>query len=224
MKDVPIERSEADQSSRHDVVELLKVDPNFEWAKDIRFEHPIWQLEFSYKPIRFIDVDVPTPNGGLQRKRIWYLVYKVRNPGPEPVQFFPWFVLESKDPDVAKAYPDRLIPVAVPAIAAREDRNRKLKSTVEISGAIPPSGEGEDNSVWGVATWSDIDPRIDQFAVYLAGLTNAYQWTDDPNKGRLFKRKMLELNFWRPGDEYHEHEKEIRLGGPEKPEFRWVYR
>ncbi len=223
-REVPIEKSPKDTSSRHDVVELLKVNPNFAWAKDIRFEHPIWQLEFSYKPVRFIDVDVPTPSGKLERKRVWYLMFKVRNPGPEPVPFYPWFVLESRDEKIQKAYPDRVIPVAMPLIAAREDRTRSIHSTVDLAGEIPPSGPGEDKSVWGVATWTDIDPRIDQFSIYVSGLTNGYQWTDDPVKGRLFKRKMLELNFWRPGDEYHEHEQEIRVGTPDKQEYRWVFR
>lgn len=224
MLDVPIERADADTYSRHDVVELLAVNPDFDWAKDIRFEHPIWQLEFAYKPVRFVDIDVPTPEGRLQRKRVWYLIYKVRNPGPEPVEFYPWFVLESTDPEVEKAYPDRFIPVAVPAIAGREDRNRPLKSTVEIAGEIPPAGPGEDGSVWGVATWTDLDPRIDSFAIYMAGLTNAYRWTDDPQSGRSFTRKMLELNFWRPGDEYHEREGRIRVGTPGRPDHQWVFR
>lgn len=213
-----------DTYSRHDIVELLKVDPSYDWAKDVRFEHPIWGLEFYYKPVRFITVDVPEANGQLRRKTIWYLVFRVKNTGTQPVPFNPWFVLESKDPKIKKAYPDRLIPVAIPAIAAREDRNRPLKSTVEMSGEIEPSTAGADNSVWGVATWEDVDPRIDQFAIYVSGLTNAYRWTDDPEKGRSYKRRTLELNFWRPGDEFHEHENEIRVGGPDKVDYRWVYR
>jgi hypothetical protein len=209
--------------SRHDVVELLKVDPTFDWAKGIRFEHPIWALEFYYKPVRFVTVDVPDAEGKLHRKRVWYMVYRVRNPGTEPVEFNPWFVLESKDPKFPKAYPDRLVPMAMPAIVAREDKNRPLKNTVEIAGTIAPSSEGENHSVWGVATWTDIDPRIDQFAIYVSGLTNAYRWKDS-DAGREFSRKKLELNFWRPGDEHHEHEAEIRPGGPDKVDYRWVYR
>ena len=30
-------------------------------------------------------------------------------------------------------------------------------------------------TLWGVATWEDIDPRIVRFSVYVFGLTNAYR-------------------------------------------------
>jgi hypothetical protein len=219
LRDVAPDKMANETYSRHDVVELLKVNPAYDWAKDIRFDHAIWALEFSYKPVRFIEVDVPQPSGGLQRKTVWYLVYRVKNPGPEPVTFYPWFVLESKDPKIPKAYPDRLVPAAIPAIVAREDRNRRLANTVEIAGSIAAGKE-----VWGVATWTDIDPKIDSFSIYVSGLTNAYRWRDDPQKGRLLVRKTLELNFWRPGDEFFEHEGEIRLGGPDQPDHRWIYR
>ncbi len=80
-----------------------------------------------------------------------------------------------------KAYLDRLIPVAIEAIQQKEDPNRKLLSSVEIgSKLIPLSTELVDKSVWGVATWEDVDPRIDYFSVYVEGLTNAYQWIDPP--------------------------------------------
>jgi hypothetical protein len=42
--------------------------------------------------------------------------------------------------------------------------------------------------------------------------------------GRKFTRKTLKLNFWRPGDEYYEHEKEFRLGIPGEVDYEWVYR
>jgi hypothetical protein len=108
---------------------------------------------------------------------------------------------------------------------------------------IPVSGDRADRGVWGVATWTDVDPRIDFFSVYVGGLTNAYRWEDmagaykpgdPPGKGRRFARKTLQLNFWRPGDEVAQHEREIRYGVPlAQPQlydvadgvaYRWVYR
>jgi hypothetical protein len=35
---------------------------------------------------------------------------------------------------------------------------------------------------------------------------------------------MLELNFWRPGDEFNETEGRTRVGIPGKPEYQWVLR
>lgn len=210
-----------EEYSRHDVVELLGVDPKFDWAKDIKFDHPIWDLEFSFKTMRFVDIDVPQANGKMRRKTIWYMVYKVKNLTPEPVRFIPRFLLVSRDVD--KKYPDRVIPLAAAEIQKREDVRRELANTVQIAGDIPPSPEGEDNSVWGVATWESIDPRTDRFTVYVSGLSNSYRWQDTP-EGRKFVYKTLEINFWRPSDDEHEHEGEIRIGGPGEVDYRWVYR
>jgi hypothetical protein len=50
----------------------------------------------------------------------------------------------------------------------------------------------------------------------------------------VFERKTLQLNFWRPGDEYLQDEREIRFGVArgkgdlydvsEGVAYRWVYR
>ena len=95
-------------------------------------------------------------------------------------------------------------------------------------------------TAWGVVTWEDVDPQIDRFSVYVKGLTNAYTWKDDPSKYqkgaplesyRRFQQKTLKLNFWRPGDEHREHEREIRYGvpdfeavDPDKVYYEWVPR
>jgi len=218
---IPIEQQENETFSRHDIPELLAVDPAFNWARDVRFGHDIWNLEFTFKPIRFLQVDVPGPDGQVEHKLVWYMVYQVRNLGDQPVDFIPYFVLQSRDGK--RFYPDRVIPAAVPLIQRREDGRRELADSATIAGPIPPTDEGEDNGTWGVVTWTDIDPRTDFFSVYVNGLTNAYRWEDTP-EGRKFARKTLQLNFWRPGDEFDQHEKEIRLGAPGEVDYRWLYR
>jgi hypothetical protein len=153
------------------------------------------------------------------------------------VRFAPEFLIEAhvRRPDqsiLTKAYPDRVIPVAMGPIQTREDPNRKFLTSVDMTGEI---AVGETK--WGVATWEDIDPKTFQFSVYVTGLTNSYRWTDvkegpeaykqgDPiGKGRKMQRKILKLNFWRAGDQYFEHEEEIRYGVPGKvDDFEWVYR
>ena len=244
---IPPDLQAADTVSRHDVVELLAVDQKFDWAKDVAFRREIFCLEFQFKPVRVIAVDLPQPSGLFQRKLVWYLVYCVRHSGkvlrPEPAQngsydiqeveqpvrFVPEFVLDC--PRLNKRYPDRVIPLAFQRIAQREDPNQRFFNTVEMVRDLKP---GE--SVWGIATWEDVDPRIDRFSVYVYGLTNAYRWTDSrpvqPNdklgQGRTLYRKALQLNFWRPGDEFDrrptELEAEIRFGWPDKPAYQWVFR
>ena len=255
----PIRRLE-ETVSRHDVAGLLAVDSGFDWAKDIAFHHDVWVLKFQFKPMRMIWVDVPQPSGLMQRKPIWYMVYVVTNTGKvmhpvqdaklpydthqskelfevkpvdQPVRFVPEFLLEGHqhmkdDAGFTKVYPDRVIPVALKPIRMREDPARKFLTSVEMCREI---AVGE--SLWGVATWEDIDPRIVRFSVYAFGLTNSYRWKDEPGEykpgdsplaGRKIYRKVLKLNFWRPADQYHEHEKEIRYGVPGGVDYQWVYR
>lgn len=261
---IPPNRQAQETVSTKDVIEILKGIPGLDWSPEFtpesrtlrkmatatEFRREIWCLEFTFKPVRMIWVDVPQASGRMQRKLIWYLLYHVKNTGGnlkpakqpdgtyliEPAQrgirFFPTFVLEGHEYN--KAYLDRVIPVAVRAIQQKEDPNRKLLDSVAIgSKLIPPSTDLIDKSVWGVATWEDVDPRIDVFSVYVEGLTNAYRWRDQPDgfqpgdpptKGRMFEQKNLMLNFWRPGDRYREDERIIQYGIPGKVDYSWVYR
>ncbi len=261
---IPPDRHAEETFSRHDMVEILQGIPGLDaqpkyspmsqtlrqMATDTVFRRDIWCLEFSFKPVRMIWVDVPQPSGRMQRKLIWYMVYRVKNTGgnlhpvaaadgsvaiessDSRIRFFPTFVLESHE--FKKAYLDRVIPVAIPMIQAKEDPNRTLLNSVEVSSQRIPVSRGlVDRSVWGVATWEDVDPRIDYFSILVGGLTNAYQWVDPPGAfkagdppttGRQMRVKLLKLNFWRPGDEFAEDRREIRFGIPGQVDYQWEYR
>ncbi|MEO8496146.1 MAG: hypothetical protein ABI614_13835 [Planctomycetota bacterium] len=52
-----------------------------EMAKQVVLRRSIWELEFAFKPLRMIEVDVPQATGKMQRKLIWYMVYRVSNRG-----------------------------------------------------------------------------------------------------------------------------------------------
>ncbi|QDU91424.1 hypothetical protein Pla175_48470 [Pirellulimonas nuda] len=280
---IPLDLRADDTSSKHDLLELAS-DAKLNWtpdflpgtrtlsskAKEVWFQRPIWQLEFEFKPLRMIYVDVPQPGGAVRRELVWYLVYRVRNPGtqlsPEPVEdglyeaqvtaggpirFLPHFVLQGHDTDASdrklyRAYLDRVIPAAVEPIRRRETPGQDLLDSVAISQKPLPPATGPDDAaawVWGVATWEGIDPETDYFSIYVQGLTNAYRWVEDPagvtardapGSARRFFRKTLQLNFWRPGDQFLEHESEVRFGAPPGREsqygveegvaYQWVYR
>lgn len=204
--------------SRHDIPELLQVDPGFEWAKDVVFRHDVRSLQMHFKPLRYVRADVPQADGSLQPTLVWYLVYRITNETDQSIRFVPQFELVTHD--LRRVYPDRIIPAAIPAIGRREDPLRRFQTTAEIAGNMPAGGE----SAWGVATWTDVDLRSDRFSIYVAGLTNAYRWKHLPDGSRSVYYKTLKLNFWRPGDELDEHESEIRLGGPGELDYTWVYR
>jgi len=278
---IPPDFEPGEAVSTHDVVEI-RANADAQWqpelitdsrtlygmAEGVKFRRDVSCLEFSFKPLRMIRVNVPGPNGTIESKVVWYLVYAVRNTGEVmkpiegdggvfttemgkggPLRFVPSFVLESHDltadgQPIEKAYLDRIIPAAMTAIRARETRGQTLLNSAEMAQQeLPPSDGRTDNRVWGVATWTDVDPRIDFFSVYVGGLTNAYQWADPagaykagdpPGTGREFARKALQLNFWRPGDEHLQDEREVRFGVArgkaglydvsEGVAYRWVYR
>lgn len=69
----------------------LKWKPNYspetkillDKAKAVTVRRQIWNLEFAFKPLRMMAVDIPQPNAKMQRKLIWYMVYRVKNNGNE---------------------------------------------------------------------------------------------------------------------------------------------
>jgi hypothetical protein len=50
-------------------------------SKNVTFRHPVWGLEFAFKPMRLIDVDIPNATGVMEKKTVWYLVYRIRYTG-----------------------------------------------------------------------------------------------------------------------------------------------
>ena len=207
-----------DTVSVHDIVELraddkLQRDPLTdtksrtlsEMAAAVPFRRDIWCLELSFKPLRMLAVDIPQPSGQMQRKLVWYLVYRVRNTGAglspqerkdgtflsvekatDSVQFYPQFVLTSQDVNragkrIRKAYLDRILPAAVQTIQRRELPKGTLLNSVQMSEQLLAAETGRAiGGLWGVAIWEDVDPKIDFFSVYVSGLTNAYDWQDSP--------------------------------------------
>ncbi len=191
--------------------ERLQRDPDtdtpsrtlYEMAKSVDFRRDVWCLELAFKPLRMLAVDIPQPSGKMQRKLVWYMVYRVRNTGvglapdqqedgtyqttekaTDSIRFIPQFVLTSQDRDrqgkrVRKAYLDRVLPAALQAIGRRELPKGKLLDSVQISEELLKAETGRAvGGLWGVAIWEDIDSEIDFFSVYVSGLTNAYDWHD----------------------------------------------
>jgi hypothetical protein len=243
-----------------------------------------------------IDVDLPNAAGNYDKKKIWYLVYNVKNLGPakldekkinsllssavpdgsektlpvpmdetlegiprsepflvrqqkgtyapqagssEAIRFVPQFILAThrlvlgtvpvENPETGNtewitdttevAYMDSIIPLALSAIKKREGMEAMPETTVSIAEKeIKP---GED--LWGVAMWTDVDPRINEFSIFVSGLTNAYLWsnriedgefvnTGKIGEGRIILRRVLKLNWWRVGDSNSLNDSQIHFG------------
>lgn len=234
-----------------------------EMAKQVILRREIYCLEFSFKPLRQMYIDIPQPNGKMKRKLIWYMVYRVRYRGGDlrpaadqvagvPIykrieeiryqsrRLFPMLVLRDQISD--KEYVDRILPTAKEKIANREQITAPLYNSVEISRIkIPYSNDPQAPGVWGVATWEDVDPNLDFVSVEVYGLTNAFE-QDGEGMSAPYRRKALQLNFYRPGDSMRQTEDLIRFGVPayedqeqqsyilekygleERLDYRWVFR
>lgn len=210
-------------------------DTLVERARQITFRGDVHCLEFAFKPVRMLQVDVRTPSG-LQRKTVWYLLYRVRylggdlRPAVEPdafdnqvyadpqavsskwVRFMPIFRLDTLALD--EVYLDQVIPEAKRAIAIKERVGQPILDSLQMQAQkIEISTPTEDHAVWGVATWMDVDPRTDFFAVLVRGLTNAQRLKLKGDKIE-YLQKTLVLHFSRPGDTVDELEDRIRFGIP----------
>jgi len=250
-----------------------KSEPNFasrsetllEMGRDVTLRHPIWGLEFAFKPLRTIDADVPLASGKMQRKLVWYLIYRVRYIGgdllpnltisedgesipesPKPVifnsvRFLPRFTLTDTQADVVRD--SQILSTVIPQIAAKERIGKPILDTFQISRTeLLPSNGDKDNPVWGIATWTEVDGRADFLTVQVKGLTNAYQVKIDSTGKNIYKRKTLDLHFWRPGDSLSQTQDRVRLGVPafldsseqeyvlkqfgleKRLDYQWVYR
>lgn len=232
-------------------------------ARQVILRREIYCFEFSFKPLRQIYLDVPMPNGKMRRKLVWYMVYRVRYRGGDlrpaadqiagvPIfkrveeihynsrRFFPMLVL--RDHKTGKEYVDRILPTAKRQIAVREQISAPLYNSVEISKLkIPYTSDSASPGVWGVATWEDVDPNFDFVSVEVYGLTNAFE-QDGEGDDAPYRRKALQLNFYRPGDRMRQTEDLIRFGVPafedaqqqsyvlekyglgERLDYRWLFR
>ncbi len=209
-----------------------------EMARQVILRREVYCFEFAFKPLRQMYVDLPQPNGSMQRQIIWYMVYRVRYQGgdlraaPGAVsdaavdslysriekvsydsrRFFPLAVLTDAVTD--KAYTDRIVPAAKELIANREKITAPLYNSVEMTAIeIPRSADPAADGVWGVFTWTDVDPKTDFVSLYVYGLTNAFQQSEVNGQSK-FVKKALQLNFYRPGDAVRLTEDKIRFGVP----------
>jgi hypothetical protein len=175
----------------------------------------IWVLDFAFKQLRMIDVEVP----GKGRRQVHYLYYRVTNHTGKPREFVPHFVLMT---DTRKRYEESVLPKAVELIRAREDYSIPLLGATDIDGVIPPSTKtGVDDAVFGAAVWDGVDPNADRLSIYVRGLSDGFQEVPAPDGGKpTVKYKTLRIDLIRRGDAFHLNEKEIELADPP---YEWIY-
>lgn len=204
----------------------------------------VWSLDFAFKPVRSIAVEIPDAKGELQKRIAYYMVYSVRNPGKgirseasdansevrivelpaAPIRTLLRFQIVSKERGFMQD--STIEPVVKTLIEAKERVGQPLLDPIEMSQVqIPADG----TPVWGVAIWMDVDPKADFFAVDVRGLTSAYRIRVDEDAKTNFDRKTLRIYHWRAGDDLEPDKHRIRLGlppyvGPDRLEVAYNFR
>jgi len=213
--------------------------------KELAAQDDLWVVEVQFKPMRLISVEVTDPKTKKKtRQLVWYLIYKAINrpldrrpdtsntrpvnevdPNPRTL-FVPEFTLVTNDKDGTKIYPDVIIPEAQAAIQKRESRRPTdpvFKNSVEVVGPLPPvtaPGAKQQNVIYGVVMWKQVDSRTDYFTIFMSGFSNGYQTGKGPAGKPLLLRRTIVQQYWRPGDRFDQNEDEFRPRGAP----RWIYR
>ena len=199
----------------------------------------IWVMDVTLRPLRQVRVNLRDPKTGESKERlVWYLCYRAVNryiavkssPNELPPSdkalaartqiFVPEFTLVTDDNGTQKRYIDRVMPAAQPLINKRE--RGEYKNSVEIVAPLPAAAhEGETGTeINGVAMWRGVDPFADRFRIFMTGFSNGYEVSKGPNGEEIVLRKTLVQEYWRPGDEIEQDEREIRSTG----DPQWIYR
>ena len=214
-------------------------------SEELNSQEDLWVLEVSFKRMRMIPVNFTDPKTGkTNREYVMYLVYKVVNrplkreidstpSTPQndedripPHQFVPEATLVTEDNGVQNIYVDTIIPEAQKIIQRRESRKPSdpiYKNSVNIVGDIPkitPYDAKSESTLYGMLMWRGVDPKADYFTVFLTGFNSAYRKIKGPDGKDLIVRRVIQQQYWRPGDEFDQNEKEFRHRG----EPKWIYR
>ncbi len=155
-----------------------------------------WELEFKYLDPHRIEVQLP---GADKPETFWYMVYTVTNPSPRAQRFFPLFQLVTDDLQVHHT-DTGISPLVFDAI--RERHKLTHKYLVHPTKAIGALLTGDDNARESVAVWRDIDPHVNGFTIYIAGLSGETRLV--PN--RRYDPKQPEKTLVKAADG---HEREV---------------
>jgi hypothetical protein len=163
-----------------------------------------WELKFRYQDPQKVSVVVP----GQDRPVVyWYMLYRIENPGPLEVSFYPKFDLVT---DKLQVVPSQahVSPEAFRAIQRRSG-NPFLMTPERIVGQLLV---GTDRQRHGVAIWKNVNPEARAFTVYVAGLSgetvrmknpgfDPEKPEDDKNPRYFNLRKTLSVPYKLPGGE-----------------------
>ncbi len=196
-----------------------------------------WEFEFKFLDPQRLEIQLP---GSDSTEVYWYMVYTVTNTSPRSQRLFPMFQLVTEDFRVHDTDVG-ISPLVFDAIRERHCITHKyLVHPTEAIGALL---SGDDNSRESVAIWRQVDLTLNDFTIYIAGLSGEMQLLVNPSydsqrretvrmvgpdgrkRGPIVNpkdftlRKTLEIRYTLPGSP------RSRPGSaPEREGVRWIMR
>ena len=196
-----------------------------------------WEFDFKYVPPRRIEVQLA---GSSRPETYWYMLYMVANTSQTTQRFYATFELVTEDLEVIPTDMG-VSPLVFNAIKERHKITHKY--LVHPTKAIGDLRRGDDYACESVAIWPASDLSVNEFKIYIAGLSGearvlrnpAYnpdepetkQITADDGRQRevtinpkyFTLRKTLQLSYSLPASEHARGQIEPRLD-----DTRWIMR
>lgn len=198
----------------------------------------VWEMEVQMKPMRMIMV--PTP-GKKEPQQVWYLAYRaiprpiIKNTvgtdtdpvntldsPPGPALFIPQLTLvtyEDRETEIpVEIHVDRVLPAAVKRVNTIERPDIASRTFLDSVSTVRPVPDPvvatapEQPWIYGVATWSGVDPKSDFFKVIFQGFSNVYEVRGEGDEQRTW-RKVLVQKFTSRGDEFDPTQHEFEFDG-----------
>ena len=196
-----------------------------------------WEFDFKYVPPRRITVQLASSD---QPETYWYMLYTVTNTSQTTQRFYPTFELVTEDLQVIPTDMG-VSPLVFNAIKERHQITHKY--LVHPTKAIGDLRRGDDYACESVAIWPAGDLTVNEFKIYIAGLSGEARVLRNPafdpdqpetkqimgddgrqrevtvNPKYFTLRKTLQLSYTLPASEHAREQVEPRLN-----DARWIMR
>lgn len=191
---------------------VVAIDTDFVPYDQIKGQH--WDFQFEFKTPKRV---VITETDGTERA-FWTVVYTVTNPDKVARDFQPAAILFT---DTGRVVLDNLYPAVVEKVKA-DYRLDELANTVQMTG---PLKAGQDEARDGIFVFEEVDPRMDQFTLFIAGLSGEFVIKTIPaakageEAMNVVLRKTMQLVFKFPGDDTNLNQDKVHFAGQ-----KWIWR
>ena len=162
-----------------------------------------WSLAFTLAEPATIAV--PDVHGST--RWYWYVAYQVANHSGDDRRFIPEFTIATDRGHIISA--GRKVPGAVFRAIKAELKNPLLESPTQIVGKIL---QGEDFAKEGVAIWPVPDQDVDEFSLFVSGLSGETATIRNPLTGdEVLMRRTLMLTYATPGNNPNPQDQSVIL-------------